>query len=222
MKASMSAALIAMAASVAVGAGVAMAQSGTVGNLRIVDDSGQTVGQEEAPAGEKLFRLDSGVTRFNVGFDYEGDGSNEVQIRFMGPSGTVLYQETNTYDAPGTYQVEIDNGSTPLQEQDYVINAYIGPEPYLADSLQLVVGSAQVPGMDAEDDAPVQGAQEQDVAQPVGHELPPQPVTSEVQQDAGQIPGGPSWQVLALAGLGILALMAIVLWAGWSAMNRAS
>jgi hypothetical protein len=198
-----------------------LAQSSTVGNLRIVDDAGETVGQESAPAGEKLFRLESGVTRFLVGFDYEGTAESEVQIRVMGPSGTILHQDTGSYDAPGGYEIEVDNGDNPFQDQDYVINAYIGPEPYLADSLQLVVGSGSVPGMETSEESASQPELTGN-SEPVGQELPPQPVVSELEPDQGEIPGGPSRQVLLLAGLGIVALMAIVLWAGWSAMNRSA
>jgi hypothetical protein len=202
-------------------AGVApvCAQDGGVGELRMVDDTGQTAGQEPAPPGEKLFRLEAGVDRFIVAFDFDGASANDVQLRVMGPSGAVLFQETETYSEPGTYTMEFDNDGVPFPEQDYVVNSYIGPDFYLADSLQLVVGDAQLPDSGSEAVVEIDAG---DAGQPDAHALVAEPFpTQPTQAESAEIPGGPSWQVLALAGLGVLVLLAIVVWAGWSALHRA-
>ncbi|MFN2114557.1 MAG: hypothetical protein ACK2T6_02510 [Anaerolineae bacterium] len=205
-----------------VGAAPLHAQDGGVGGLRLVDDAGETMGQEPAPPGEKLFRLDAGVQQFTVAFDVEG-GTSDVQLRVMGPSGAVLFQETQTYTTPGTYTMDFDNGDVAFPEQDYVVNAYIGPEFYLADSLQMVVGAAQIPGSDSEEPVVVSADQQTTTDQGAGHELIAEPIEASQPLDATalEIPGGPSRQVLLVAGFGILVLLAIVVWAGWSALNRA-
>ena len=191
----------------------AAAQEETVGELRIVDASGAELGREQAPAGEKVFRLPSGVKQFRVAFDFSGETGTDVQVRVMGPSGTVLLQKQETYSKTATYFVDYDNGATPLADQEYVVNVYVGTDPYLADSLQLVVGEAPIVRSDME-------------ATPAGGTPPP--AGTEVQvpsdisppQESQTVPGGPSWVVLAVAGLGILVLGAVVVWAAWSAMSR--
>lgn len=194
----------------------AHAQESGVGNLRLVDQAGAEVGREEAPAGEKHFRLPSGSTGFRVAFDYEGTTPTPVQVRIMGPSGTVLLQQQEDYSAPGTYYADYAADGGALDDQEYVVNVYIGTDPYLADSLQLIVGSGEIPGpVDA-------AAPTADLAtDPAGGQLAV--TTGEAAAGAApqEIPGAPSTMVLVLAGLGILALALVVVWAAWSATRRA-
>ena len=190
------------------------AEQKTVGGIRIVDAEGATIGQEPAPPGEKIFRLPAGVDRFLVALDFEGSAPAEVAVRVMGPSGTVLFEESNTYSAPDTYTVEVGNQGVPFAEQEYVVNVYVGvdSDSYLADSLQLVVGTAALPSEVAADTSSGGQAASGDALA-----LAPTMVAAPA---APAVPGGPSWQILGLALVGILALGAIVVWAGWSAMSR--
>jgi hypothetical protein len=206
-------AIAGLAVAGAAGVRPAGAQEAGVGELRIVDQTGAEAGREEAPAGEKHFRLPSGTTGFRVAFDYEGGAATPVQVRVMGPSGTVLLQTQEVYSAPGTYTVDYENEGGPLEDQEYVVNVYLGTDPYLADSLQLVVGAGEIPGA-VEADAPTALPQDAASAQ---LDVDTQDAALPVARD---IPGGPSWRVLVLAGLGIVALALVVVWAGWSAMKR--
>lgn len=208
------AALPLMAAALLWAAEAAGAQE-TVGGLRLVDAAGETVGQEPAPPGEKLFRLLAGVTEFTVAMDFEGAAPIDVQIRVMGPSGTVLFQETETYEAPGTQTVVVDNAGSPFAEQEYVVNAYVGPDAYLADSMQLVVGDVVLPTPGDEAPVEAQALEAQTVTQGDVAGAP-----ADVPA-AAPVPGGPSTAVLLLAVAGIVVLFGIVLWAGWSATRRA-
>jgi len=209
------AAALAAAAALLLGTGV-QAQ-GTVGSLRIVDETGQTIGQEAAPPGEKLFRLPAGVTAFRVAMDFEGSAATDVQLRVMGPSGTILFQSTDSYSAPETVAVDVDNNGQPFTDQEYVINAYVGADAYLADSLQLVVGDAQLP-TPAEQLGAQSGVLDPLAASGQLVAQAPPPASGQLRTE---VPGGPSNTVLALAVAGIAALFAIVLWAGWSATRRA-
>ena len=188
----------------------------TIGGLRIVDDTGAITGQEEAPAGEKLYRLPAGVIAFNVAMDYDGSSPTDVQVRVMGPSGTVLFQKAETLTQPGPVTVVVTNGGQPFADQEYVVNAYVGADQYLADSLQLVVGEAQLPTPEE-----AQATSESSMLNPVSAmsgtlaETPSSSATAPTS-----VPGGPSNAVLGLAVAGILALTGIVVWAAWSATHR--
>jgi hypothetical protein len=196
-------------------AGAAHAQESGVGNLRLVDQAGAEVGREEAPAGEKHFRLPSGSTGIRVAFDYEGTTATPVQVRIMGPSGTVLLQQQEEYAAPGTYYADYKSDG-PMPDQEYVVNVYIGTDPYLADSLQLIVGEGEIPGpVDAA--APTAAS----ATESTGGQLAVTTGEAAAGTTSQDIPGGPSPVVLALAGLGIVALALVVAWAAWSATRRA-
>ena len=71
MKRSMKILVAALAVAAIAGAAPASAQDSGVGELRVVDDSGQTLGQEPAPPVEKLYRLEAGVDRFTVAWKRE-------------------------------------------------------------------------------------------------------------------------------------------------------
>lgn len=192
------------------------AQEHPVGGLRISDEAGAPFGEVQAPPGEKHFRLDSGVQRLFIAFEYSGTQPTDVQLRVMGPMGAILFQEARTYDAPGTHVVEFDNG-LPLEDNEYVINAYVGAEGYLADSLQLAVGEAQIPGPVVDSDF---GAPTPEVAQATMlANLPAQPGGSAAAGAPAEVPGGPPRGMLVLAGFGALLLVAVVVWAGRSALR---
>lgn len=190
----------------------------TVGSLRIVDESGLTIGQEAAPAGEKLYRLPAGTTAFRVAMDFEGSAATEVELRVMGPSGTVLHQSSQTLSEPGTATFDIESDAQPFAEQEYVVNAYVGTEGYLADSLQLVVGAAQLPTPEEQAGAGTGSGSLDPLSASAG--ASGGSLTGSDRATA-EVPGGPPRTVLALAVLGIIVLFGIVLWAGWSATRRA-
>ncbi len=182
----------------------------TVGDLRLVkDDSGVELDAAQSPPGEKTYHLEQGVDKLYIGFDFTGSAPTDVEIRVMGPLGAILYQETAQYDAPGPQVVTFDNGGVPLADNEYVVNAYVGEDHYLADSLQLTVGAAVLPTSGAESKS--QFAET------------PQPTLVGALAGAGGaqagLPGS-SRSTLALALAGMVVLFGVVVWAGWSAMRR--
>lgn len=192
-----------------------LAAQESVSNLRLVQDaSGTPLEAVPAPPGEKLFHLDQGVDQLFMAFDVDGSTPAEVQVRVTGPMGVILYQEAKTVEQPGTQVMVFDNKGVPLEDNEYVVNAYVGKDLYLADSLQLTIGAATLPTSAAEPTSPAEV---------------PQPTLAAAVSDGAAAPGvagastampGPSRQTLALAIAGMVALFGIVVWAGWSAMRR--
>jgi hypothetical protein len=195
--------------------GLVLAQEETVGGLRISDEAGTSLSEVASPPGEKHFHLDAGVQSFYIAFDFSGTQPTEVEVRLLGPMGTILYGDVQTYDTPGTHVIQFDNGA-PLDDNEYVVNAYVGSEHYLADSLQLAVGAAEIAPSMAEDtgDGPPSAAQATVV--PIMAE---EPAGSAPADTAAGVPGGPSRWMLLTAGVGVLLLLAVVVWAARSALR---
>jgi len=210
-----SSAALCAAALVAVLAAPAGAQQAVVGNLRLAADA-QGTPLEAVPAGpgEKVYALPEDVTALYVAFDYESSTPQRVQVRVMGPMGAVMFQSDETYETAGTHVLEFENGGTPLQETEYVVNAYVTDSLYLADSLQATVGEATLSPA-ANEGSVVQPAEPQVVEVPIG-----EPVGAVAAQAPAGGAVGPSSMLLVAAGVGVLALLGIVAWAGMSAVGR--
>ncbi len=181
----------------------------TVADLRLVaDESGTPIEPAPAPPGEKLYHFDGGADKVYVAFDVEGNEPTEVEIRITGLMGAILYQEPFSYDTPGTKIVTFDNKGVPLEDNEYVVNAYVGADRYLADSLQLTIGQAVIPTSQVGAQAPSAPTAQATLGATGG------PATSPA--GTGPLAG---WTLVA-AVAGMLALFGIVVWAGWSAMKR--
>lgn len=193
------------------GARPALAQQAVVGNLRLATDAeGTPLDAVPAGPGEKVYALPKDAQRLFIAFDYQSSTPERVQIRVMGPMGAVMFQSDETYDAPGTHVIEFENGGIPLEETEYVVNAYVTDSLYLADSLQATVGEAQL--SPASNEQSVAPSEPQVVEVPIG-----EPVGAT--GTAGS-PPGPSSMLLVVAGVGVLALLGVVAWAGMSALGR--
>ncbi len=188
--------------------GPAAAQGHVVGGLRIADASGAALGAMPAPPGEKYYRLEAGTTPFYIAFDVSGATPAQVELRVLGPMGTVVFKHTATYEQPGTQVVRVDS-AVPLEDNEYVVNAYVGPEWYLADSLQLAVGAAQIPGSKADETA----------AAPQPVQATVVPLAQSPDKAATPMPGGPHRGVLVAAGALLVVLLGIVVWATTSALR---
>lgn len=205
----LAAAVVALAAPVDVAA-----QSGraTVGKLRIGDESGQTIWEQPAPAGEKLFKAPSGTQQFKVYFDYDGSAPMRAVIKLIAPQGVIQDQQEQELTAAGTFAVDF-RFEQPLADQEYLINAYVDVDggQSLADGLTLLVGEAavipaqQMQQVPAEPQAPAA-----EVSAPGADALAPM----------APVAGGPSQLLLLGSGLGVIVLLAIVVWAGMSALKQ--
>jgi hypothetical protein len=183
----------------------------TVADLRLVqDESGTPIEPAASPPGEKIYHLEKGVDSLLIGFDFTGSTPTDVEIRVMGPLGAMFYQETAQYDSPGPKVVRFDNDGAALEENEYVVNAYVGTDHYLADSLQLTVGQAVIA-------TSVAGSSNSAIAP-----TPQQALIGGIPGagDAAATLPGPSRSALLLAVVGMVALFGVVVWAGWSAMRR--
>ncbi len=191
-----------------------------VGGLRIGDDAGTPIGVvPDAGPGEKVFRLESGLTEFSAWLDYEGTSLTPVSVRLMAPQGVILDQQQRDLEVKGAERFDFEF-DPPLNDDEYVVNVYVGDQSYLADSLQLLVGEAQLIPADNERIAEVQidpdaapGSVEAGNTGSLEAGVPP---SASVGADS---PLGPSPLLLVLAGLGVLGLLGVVVWAGMSAMS---
>lgn len=193
----------------------AEAQTGraTVGKLRIGDATGQTIWEQPAPAGEKLFKAPSGTQSFKVFFDYDGTAPMRTVIKLIAPQGVIQDQQEQQLTAAGTFSVDF-SFEEPLADQEYLINAYVDVDgaQSLADGLTLLVGEAVV--------IPAQQAQQV----PLDPQAPPAEVSAQGAavdaEPAAPAAGGPSQLLLLGSGLGVIVLLAIVVWAGMSALKQ--
>lgn len=192
------------------------AQSAVVGGLRLATDATGTP-MENVPAGpgEKLYALETGDNVVYMAFDFSGTAPMTAQLRMMGPMGAMIHQTDVELIEPKTYVVEYDPGDNPLAVTEYVVNIYVEAEGsyYLADSLQMTVGDAEISPSVNELPVPTE-------VSPVSN--PVSSVQGVPNPDSGapaQVPG-PSTMLLMLAGVGVIGLLAVVAWAGMSAMKR--
>jgi hypothetical protein len=173
-----------------------------VSNLRLAQDSSGTAQQPDpASLPEKVYYLPAGTSEFYVAYDFPGGEPTDVSIRVLGTTGTILFDERQQVSRPGAQVILFRKGDGPLEDSEYVVNAYVGENQYLADSLQVLVGAAQLMGS----------------ATPVAAST----AVAGVLPTAGPEPTAPTGDnaPLVLAALGLLALGAVVLWALRSAMR---
>lgn len=187
------------------------AQGSPVKDLRLVDASGQPMEQTQIEINDNYYRVPVGTTSLKTAFEFVGTQATEVKLKVLGVEGAALYEESKSLDAPGTYDFAYDAKDQPMAEGEYVINLYLGKESYLADSVQVYVGNAQPPVSVA-----TQQAQTPSTETVVGTPVTP----SDSPVTGGDTGGSGNSSLLVLAGVGILALLGIVLWAGRSAMRR--
>ncbi len=193
----------------------ANAQGAVVGNLRLASDAAGTP-METVPAGpgEKVYALETGDEVVYMAFDFSGSTPMTAQLRLMGPMGVAVHQEDVELVQPGPYVVEYDPGDNPLAETEFVVNVYVQAEGsfYLADSLQMTVGEAEL--SPAVNEVPP--------ATQLSTDSNPAPAVAEVSAPSNVPPAvvpGPSTMLLMLAGVGVIGLLAVVAWAGMSAMK---
>jgi hypothetical protein len=205
--------IVATAALGLLGVGVAHAQNADkpISNLRLAVD---TTGQPATPISEppeKAYRLPAGTSEFIVAFEFQGSEPTDVAVRVLGPMGTIEFTEQKTYSQPGTQVIVFRKGDGALADNEYVVNAYVGKEQYLTDSLQLAVGEAQIP--------PSRTTELALTPQPTTGGLLPTQVAGAPGNFGDQPTGDPTWLPLALAVVGLVALGGVVLWAVRSAMR---
>lgn len=188
------------------------AQGSPVKDLRLVDASGQPMELTQIENNDGYYRVPVGTTSLKTAFEFVGTQATELKLKVLGVEGAALYEESKSLDAPGTYDFTYDAKDQPMVDGEYVINLYLGKESYLADSVQVYVGNAQPPVSVATQQAQQTAPAETVVGTPV--------TPSDSPVTGGDTGGSGNSSLLVLAGVGILALLGIVLWAGRSAMRR--
>lgn len=198
----------------------AAAQGGSpVKDLRLLDSQGQPLERQELEPGDYWFQLAENATGVTAAFDFSGTQATDVKLRILGVEGVPIFEESRQVDAPGTITFTYDAKDQPLQVGEYVVNLYMGKESYLSDSVQLYVGDAQPSVSQATKQALTPQAETTADPAATAVESGGSPESSSAEAPTGGSPAG-NRSLLVLAGVGLLALLGIVLWAGRSAMRR--
>lgn len=191
----------------AAGASIVAAQNADkpVANLRLaLDASGSPMTPVSEPP-EKVYKVPAGINVLIVAYDFQGTEPTDVSIRVLGPNGTIEFQEQKKVDTPGTHVVQFTKGDGVIADNEYVINAYVGEQQYLADSLQVAVGKAVIP------ESPSTA-----IAEKTRSTGPLPTAVASPTIDTG--PGVNDNTPLVLAGVLLLVLAGVVVWAVRSAM----
>jgi hypothetical protein len=199
-----------------------------VGNLRIGDEAGEPVGVvPDAGPGEKVFRLASGLDGFTAWLDYDGGAVTPVSVRVMAPQGVILDQQMRDLQQAGAERFDF-GFDPPLNDDEYVVNVYVGEQSYLADSLQLLVGDAELIPPDIESapevridpiEAGAPGSESSAPVAPAPAGNGASPVQPAAAGGTAEPDLGPSSLLLVFAALGVLGLLGVVVWAGVSALS---
>lgn len=166
---------VAFAASLLVGA---VSAQGKISNFRMSD----------TPNGPPVTDFPSGTSVVYVIFDYAEAADTPIQVRVYDPKGQILFKETKDYTGEGTEIVEVSNRGVAYPDGAYVSQVRIGPEEYIVQSVEWIVGEVPTP---------------QAVATVVIQQPGPAPLASS----------GPSTVTIVGAGVLLMVLIAVVVWA---------
>lgn len=164
-----------------------------------------------------------------VVFDYKDATDTEIQVRVLDPKGQTIFTETKKYAGAGRENLQVTS-SDPLAEGAYVTNVYVGLQGnlFLSETNEWNVGPpapTAVPKAGPQLNPAAASTAAASAANPAG-----QPVSIAGQDAAGSAPvaaaseGGVSTPMLLGAGLLILGLVALVVWAvrGFMSAPKAS
>ncbi len=210
-------------AATALAAGAAPLAQG--GNIRPV----QKLWMSDKPNGEPLSVVPSGTKTVYVVFDYKDAADAEIQVRVVNPKGETIMTETKKYSGAGRENLEVKS-SDPLGDGSYVTNVYVGLNGnlFLSESNEWNVGKAPAPAAQPTGAAPVapanQAAAPQAGAAAAGAAAAGQSAAPAQQPAVVNTDPGVSAPMLIGAGLLIVGLLALVVWAvrGFMSAPKAS
>lgn len=171
--------------------------------------------------GDAITVFPSAIKSVYIVFDYKDATDTQIQVRVINPKGETIYTETKKYSGAGRENLQMTS-SDPLMDGAYVTNVYVGLQGnlFLSETNEWNVG---VPAPTAIPQAapPVATA-------PVGEKVaaanPAAPAAAGIAAPAANAPvaaaeGGVSMPMLLGAGLLILGLVVLVVWAVRGFMN---
>lgn len=174
----------------------------------------QKIWMSDKPNGAALTLFPSGPKTVYVVFDYKDAADAEIQVRILDPKGATIFLETKKYSGAGRENLEV-TASDPLGDGSYVTNVYVGLNGnlFLSESNEWNVGkasSAPQPTTEApaQQPAPAQQAAPNPASKPAA-----QPVSAAPAQPAVVSDSGVSAPMLIGAGILVVGLLALVVWA---------
>ncbi len=180
----------------------------------------QKIWMSDKPNGNALTVFPKGLKTVYVVFDYKDAADADIQVRVLDPKGATIFLETKKYSGAGRENLEV-TASDPLGDGSYVTNVYVGLNGnlFLSESNEWNVGQAPAAA------APTTAAPAQAPAaqpQPAAPTPVSQPANASAAQPApaaGAQPAvvggdsGVSAPMLIGAGILVVGLLALVLWA---------
>ncbi len=167
--------------------------------------------------GEPITVFPTGIKSVYVVFDYKDATDTQIQVRVINPKGETIYTETKKYSGAGRENLEV-TASDPLPNGAYVTNVYVGLQGnlFLSETNEWNVG---VPAPTAIPQAapPLATAGADKVAANAPAQAAAAPAAGNPPVAATE--GGVSTPMLLGAGLLILGLVALVIWAVRGFMN---
>jgi hypothetical protein len=188
----------------------------------------------DKPNGDPISVFPSGPTTVYVVFDYKDAIDAQIQVRVVNPKGETIFTETKKYDGAGRENLEVKS-SDPLSDGSFVTNVYVGLNGnlFLSESNEWNVGQAPPPpaqptgapqavppaGQAAAPNAP--GAQP---VAPAAQAQPPVGGSAAAQPAVVSSDPGVSAPMIIGAGILIIGLLALVVWAvrGFMSAPKAS
>ncbi|MCW5849818.1 MAG: hypothetical protein KIT87_07020 [Anaerolineae bacterium] len=176
----------------------------------------QKIWMSDKPNGAALTIFPSGLKTVYVVFDYKDAADAEIQVRVLDPKGATIFLETKKYSGAGRENLEM-TASDPLSDGSYVTNVYVSLNGnlFLSESNEWNVGKASSAPQ------PTTAAPAQQPAQQPAQPAAPNPASKPAAQPVNAAPAQPavvgdsgvSAPMLIGAGILVVGLLALVVWA---------
>lgn len=176
----------------------------------------QKIWMSDKQNGDPIDVFPSGLKKLYVVFDYKDAADVEIQVRVLDPKGGTLFLESKKYSGAGRENLEV-TASDPLVDGSYVTNVYVGLQGnlFLSESSEWNIGKPPAPKPQPTGAAPPAPAQAQQAAAPNAPQpqAPNQAAAAPAQPAVVSNDPGVSAPMLIGAGILIVGLLALVVWA---------
>lgn len=186
------------------------------GNIRPV----QKIWMSASANGDPVSVFPSGAKSAFVVFDYKDAADVEIQVRVIDPKGQTIMTETKKYSGAGRENLEL-KPSDPLGDGAYITNVYVGLQGslFLSETNEWNVGNpppaqpTAAAGQAAQAAPPAGQPASAQAAQPPAAQPPAQSSSNVAAPAAAGSDTGLSAPMLIGAGVLVVGLLALVVWA---------
>ncbi len=177
----------------------------------------QTLWMSDKAPGEPVTVFPSAIKTVYIVFDYKDAADTQIQVRVINPKGETIYTETKKYSGAGRENLEVTS-SDPMPDGAYVTNVYVGLQGnlFLSETNEWNVGVPAPTAIPQAAPAIATAAADKVAANAPGQAAA---VPAAANPPVAAAEGGVSTPMLFGAGLLILGLVALVIWAVRGFMN---